>query len=963
VRSGSQIVILPGSISGTINVTSVQDVTDEIDEAIEVEIVSVAQGVETGQQQATVFITDDDLPPTVSLSTSASDLVETAGSIMITASLSLPSSLPVVVDLSLDGSASTIDYTHNGLQIVIPPGSTSGSIVINALSDQLDEFDETIVFAISGVANGSEFGDQQVVVMIIDDDAPPSVVLAIGKSTIAEAGESTTITATLSKASGLPITVDLALRGTASLTDYLLTANQIVIPAGGASGSISITAAQDSLDELAETVIVEIVDVINGTENGIQQVTTTVEDDDGLPTVRLSVEDPLITESGATTRFIATLSAESSLPVTVDFDFRGTAIRDHDYAASSQQIVIPAGSQSGMITVTTLADPLNELEESVIVEIASVTNGTEEGTQLATASIADDDPPPTVSLSISSTTIAEANGSTLVTASLSAPSSLPITVDLSFSGSAANVSDYSRGVARIVIAAGSTSGTITITALQDDIDEPEEGVIVEISAVVNGAENGTQQVAVTISDDDPSSDFGDAPTSYATTLADDGPRHLLSALFLGSAIDPEFDGQPDAQSGTGTTGGDDHTGLPDDEDGVLAASSFIVSSGGTTASLLVTASAAAKFDAWIDFNRNGRFDHPTEHLGNGTSATVAAGENVISFGIPPSALFGQTAARYRLSTRGNLLPTGPATDGEVEDGWVSLLAGSAAPIAQVRTLGTTTVDVVNNEVVVRSGETTLFRAPIAQLGDLKFVGSDANETLQLRALPKTSGNRFLLQWDAAGGTDSLAIVGTTFPEIDLTKLTDNALVGVEQIDLSSSIPTKLIVNAGALPIPDLDQVIRVVLSQGDQLVVESGWRVAGTAIEEGEFAIRGQNGTARVDLVSEASWHNAFNPLDVDGSGQVTTLDALLIVNELNFRRRSNPEGLLVDAKTLTPLPTTFLDVNRDGLVTPLDALLVINALNRASSQGELIVLAEPEEQKRRKELLIDQAFADNDGW
>src|SRR5690606_27126210 len=41
------------------------------------------------------------------------------------------------------------------------------------------------------------------------------------------------------------------------------------------------------------------------------------------------------------------------------------------------------------------------------------------------------------------------------------------------------------------------------------------------------------------------SDFGDAPNSYGTTLADDGPRHTLTpGLLLGAEIDFDADGQP-----------------------------------------------------------------------------------------------------------------------------------------------------------------------------------------------------------------------------------------------------------------------------------------------------------------------------------------------------------------------------------------------------------------------------------
>jgi hypothetical protein len=67
-------------------------------------------------------------------------------------------------------------------------------------------------------------------------------------------------------------------------------------------------------------------------------------------------------------------------------------------------------------------------------------------------------------------------------------------------------------------------------------------------------------------------------------------------------------------------------------------------------------------------------------------------------------------------------------------------------------------------------------------------------------------------------------------------------------------------------------------------------------------------------------WQNPDQSVDVDASGLVTPLDALLVINRLG-----------------TALPTTagappFVDVNGDNQVSPLDALLVINRLGNPTS-------------------------------
>ena len=86
------------------------------------------------------------------------------------------------------------------------------------------------------------------------------------------------------------------------------------------------------------------------------------------------------------------------------------------------------------------------------------------------------------------------------------------------------------------------------------------------------------------------------------------------------------------------------------------------------------APSGAKLDAWIDFDGNGVFD-PGEQIAD--SLDVAEGDNVILFDVPDSALRGQTYARFRLSTAGNLEPVGEVGDGEVEDYLIHILSGPA----------------------------------------------------------------------------------------------------------------------------------------------------------------------------------------------------------------------------------------------------------------------------------------------
>ena len=69
--------------------------------------------------------------------------------------------------------------------------------------------------------------------------------------------------------------------------------------------------------------------------------------------------------------------------------------------------------------------------------------------------------------------------------------------------------------------------------------------------------------------------------------------------------------------------------------------------------------------------------------------------------------------------------------------------------------------------------------------------------------------------------------------------------------------------------------------------------------------------------------------MDVNNDGAVTPVDALILINALNFDGGSRPLGARPDPPDgETPQALPFLDVNGDHELTAVDALLIINQLN-----------------------------------
>lgn len=111
-----------------------------------------------------------------------------------------------------------------------------------------------------------------------------------------------------------------------------------------------------------------------------------------------------------------------------------------------------------------------------------------------------------------------------------------------------------------------------------------------------------------------------------------------------------------------------------------------------------------------------------------------------------------------------------------------------------------------------------------------------------------------------------------------------------------------------------------------QAVAPAGWSLA-TTTQQVVLAAAGTatqtNFSATLSSGGGGSWRNTANPTDVNASGSVTPLDALLVINDLN----TNGARVLPNNGAGPP----FLDVDGNGSVSPIDALLVINRLNNPS--------------------------------
>lgn len=491
--------------------------------------------------------------PTVNLTASTNTLAEDGGTSTLTGTLSgsLNNQWPVnvAVNLAYSGTATlNTDYT-GAAAITIASGSSTGTTVVTSLADTVLDaaIAETIIVGISSVSVGNIGITNQQTLSITDAELAPTTTLSVGNATVAENGGTSTITATLSTATYADVTVTLGYSGTATLagTDASTPSGSITIPAGSTSANAvtGVTSINDASPEGNETVIVDITSVAGGsaTESGVQQQTVTITDDD-VPNVSLSVSASPIAEAAGTSTITATLDQATFADVTVTLGYTGTATDVSDYTKTNT-ITVLTGNLTGTTTLTAVQDTISEPGETVIIDITGVAGGAavENGVQQQTVTITDDDPA-TVSLSASPTLFGEAGTSTL-TATLNQATFANVTVNLGYTGTATTATDYTAA-GSITVAAGQTTGSTTVSGVADAITEGPETVIVEITGVSggNGAENGVQQLTLTLSDDNPALTVPADITVDAEGLFTAVPLGVASANdTIGNALTPTSD--------------------------------------------------------------------------------------------------------------------------------------------------------------------------------------------------------------------------------------------------------------------------------------------------------------------------------------------------------------------------------------------------------------------------------------
>lgn len=593
--SGTLSFTVGGELTQTISIPVNGDTSVEPNENFVVNLTNLVDGTGVttlSDAQGQVTITNDDSEITINLAAASLTEGDSGTANMdfpVSLSANAPSNASVPFTVTAGSASAPADYTTLSGTVNLVSGSSTAIASVTVVGDLLDENNETLTVTLGAPPAGYVVGTGGALGTIIDNDAPPT--LSLNAPSVVEGDVGSTpmnFIATLSAASSFDISFSRATsNGTAQAgSDYTaLAAATLTIPAGQTSITVPVNILGDTAVEGNENFSLALTAITNSSTSSTSNLGTITDNDSSIT---ISVNDLSVTEGNSgnsNANFTVNLSAPAPTGGTlIDFSTAdGTALAGSDYVArTAQTLTIPAGTNTGTITVQVIGDSTVEPDERFVVNLSnprtgnllravnySISDGQGE------AVIVNDDA--VIVLSIAAASVTEGNNGTVnlnlpVTLSAPAPSAtnVPFTV---VAGTASNPADYITASGNVTITAGSTSAVATVAVVGDLLDEANETLVVTLGAPPAGYSLGTASATGTITDDDA------APSiSLNAPGANEGsPLQFVVTLSAPSSFDISFQR---ATADGSATAGVDYT--------ALSAALVTIPAGQTSASIAVS---------------------------------------------------------------------------------------------------------------------------------------------------------------------------------------------------------------------------------------------------------------------------------------------------------------------------------------------------------------------------------------
>ena len=283
-------------------------------------------------------------------------------------------------------------------------------------------------------------------------------------------GTAATFVISASGTSASPITVNLSAGGTAGSQNIVTPPASATLPAGATSVSVPIQTRFTTT--LASNPVVTL--TINGGSGysvGSPASASTTIANTNVPS--LSITGGGGVSPGGSTTLTVTANQAPLQNLQVELSVSGSATPGTDYDPVDPIVTIDAGTRSASVTVNTLGNTVIQPNTYIVVSITpSATAYTVAAQGAAVITINGSNALPTVTLT-SSTTYLQKGQPYEVSVGLSEAVSAPLTIQLTYQGSAQQGIDYTAPSGSIVIPAGQTTEEVEIPTVTNNTVESD----------------------------------------------------------------------------------------------------------------------------------------------------------------------------------------------------------------------------------------------------------------------------------------------------------------------------------------------------------------------------------------------------------------------------------------------------------------------------------------------------------
>ena len=478
-----------------------------------------------------------------------------------TVTLSQTAATPVTVNYATSNGTALAgsDYVATSGTLTIAAGATTGTINVTINGDTTVEANETLLVTLLGASANSTIGTATATGTITNDDVapPPTGLPSISIASVSKAegnlGTSNIVfTVTLSQPSATPVTVNFATSDLTALadSDYISKSGSVTIPAGSTTGTFFVSIYGDTTLENDDIFKVTLSGASANSVIGTGVASGTIANDDASPVSSrplLSLGNAIIAEGNSgTSNMVFTVSMNKTSTTAVKVDYYSsamTATAGEDYTAVYTTLTIPAGAMSATFNVVVSGDTKFETDENFGMYLLNARNASI-AIDRSVGVILNDDLP---TVSINNVTQLEGDTGTksyIFTVQLSDALTTDVSVNyLTSDFTAIAGQDYQAQTGTLVIPAGSTTGTITITGYGDTTIESDEQFKVLLTnlssnaALLNATGIGTiltddvQQTVITATDSSVL-EGNRRSTRMNFTLTRSGNLAVTSEIFL-----------------------------------------------------------------------------------------------------------------------------------------------------------------------------------------------------------------------------------------------------------------------------------------------------------------------------------------------------------------------------------------------------------------------------------------------